>query len=173
MSFPLISLREAFVEPLLPQVCGFLGWGSVLRKLALMSLDWDNITEVRDRLILVWRLVQLARSVDMQHTYRKVSLIDNQPFVWIRRKGWAVARWEEVISLEGMHCCSPWHLLRRYVYLTKDLEEPGSLVLLSTCAPYRPLQANTVGSVTKKLLFPLGISGGWGPHSTRGAGVLM
>ena len=90
-----------------PKHAAFWDGGSVLRKLALMSLDWDNITEVRDRLILVWRLVQLARSVDLQRIYRKVSLIDNQPFVWIRRKGWDVAQWEEVFFPEGMRMCSP------------------------------------------------------------------
>ena len=156
-----------------PKYATFWDGGSVLQKLASQPLNWDSVSQVRDRMILVWRLVQLARSVDLQRTFRKVCLIDKQPFVWIRRKGWPLPRWEEVVSLEGLPTCSPWHLLCHYVHLTREFVAPGSPVLISTCPPYKPLQANTLGSITKRLLFPLGISGGWGAHSTRGAGVLM
>ena len=49
---------------------------------------------------------------------------------------------------------------------------PGGAFLLALVAPFGPIKANTIGSITKRLLEKFGIATGvWGPHSTRGAGV--
>ena len=139
-------------------------------------LDWQSISEVRDRLILAWRLVQLARSVDLARLYRHVSFVDTRPFVWIQRKGWLQPRWEEVIRLPDVPNLCPWTLLRQSVALTAALPgiAPRSPVLRALVAPLAPLYSKTVGSITSKLLEKFGVSRCfWGAHSTRGPGVAM
>ena len=47
-------------------------------------------------------------------------------------------------------------------------------MFLSLTPPFRPLTANSIGRITKKMLADLGVPvGSFGPHSTRGAGVKM
>ena len=63
--------------------------------------------------------------------------------------------------------------MQAYVTLTSPLVPAGSLLLRQLHPPYKPLVANAVGSITKKVLPDLGVPMSfWGPHSTRGAGVL-
>ena len=76
--------------------------------------------------------------------------------------------------IEGLNpALSPAHLVRRYIALTASHCPVGSPLLRSLRPPYPPpLKANTIGSITKRLLAPLGVPMGvYGPHSTRGAGV--
>ena len=68
---------------------------------------------------------------------------------------------------------SPVHLIKCHVKLTAHLVPAGSELLRQVTPPYRALVANTIGSITKKLLAKFGVSTSvWGPHSTRGAVVL-
>jgi hypothetical protein len=62
--------------------------------------------------------------------------------------------------------------MQAYVAATHSHGVPGGFLLLSLKPPYRPISADTVGSITKKALQAWGVpSQFWGPHSTRGAGV--
>ena len=59
----------------------------ILEKLRLEPLGWNNVLEVRTRLILVLRLLHLARSIDLQRMVRTISFLDGKAFVLLRRKG--------------------------------------------------------------------------------------
>ena len=148
----------------------FWDMGSVLKKLASSPLDFSDVKQVRDRLILCWRLLGLYRSVDLAQVYRQVSWAGEKPFVLVKRKGWRAPRWEQAMVFEDVHL-SPWHLLCQYVKLTCHLPK-GSLLLRSLLAPFSPIGSDRVASLTRKMLQDLGVPMYfWGPHSTRGAGV--
>ena len=156
-----------------PKYSTFWSASTVVQKLAEKPLDWSSLSAVRDRLILAWRLIQLTRSIDLARLYRRLSYVEDRPFVWIHRKGWPRPRWEEVVRLDACPAISPFHLLQCYVALTSFLP-PDSVVLRALKAPHPPISSNTIGSLTRRLLSSFGVPMSvWGPHSTRGAGVLM
>ena len=80
-----------------PKYSVFWSAGRVVKLLAHQRLNWDSVEQVRDRLILCWRLFGLHRSIDLARLYRKVSFVNRRPFVVIDRKGWPDPRWEEVL----------------------------------------------------------------------------
>ena len=126
---------------------------------------------VRGPLILVFRLLQLFRSVDLAQTWRSCSYAGTEMFVTVQRKGASKPAWEPLIE-GGEPGLSPAHLIRAYVALTAAHCPPGSPLLRSLKAPYRPIKANSIGGITKRLLSALGVPMGvYGAHSTRRAGV--
>ena len=93
--------------------------------------------------------------------------------VWIsvRRKGQVRSRFERLIQLE-LPALSPLHLTHAYVRMTAAIASKGGPLFLSTRAPFKPLSANALGSLTRKILQSMGVpTEHFGPHSTRGAGV--
>ena len=79
-----------------------------------------------------------------------------------------------MLTLPDTPDVSPWHLLQHYVALTAHQAQEVTLLLRALKAPFAPLQANNVGSLTRELLKGLGVDvSHWTPHSTRGAGVAM
>jgi hypothetical protein len=153
-----------------PKYSVFWSMEEVVARLAKQPLNWNSVLEVRNRLIMVWRLFALHRSVELSRIYRKVSFVGGEPFVLLRRKGWNTPRWEQVVVLETVSL-SPFHLLKRYVELTSFLPE-GSLVLRALKEPYSPISSDRVASLTKVLLSQLGVpTSFWTAHSTRGAAV--
>jgi hypothetical protein len=146
--------------------------GQVLQALAATQLKPGDVGALRDRLILCCRLLALHRGVDLSRVVRTVSMVQGQPYILLKRKGWKTFKWEQVISLPHHPGISPWHLLQAYVQATHGQCHPGGPLLLQLNPPYKPLTANTVNSITKKLLLKLGVPMSvWGAHSTRGAGV--
>ena len=144
----------------------------ILAAMAADQLDMKDVRAVRDRLILVCRLITLHRGVDLSRLQRVVSMVNGRPFMLVQRKGWKSKRWEQIISLPLCPQLSPWHLIKAYVSMTKAQASPGGYLLLSLAAPWKPLTANTVNSITKQLLKKYGVNTAfWGAHSTRGAGV--
>jgi hypothetical protein len=132
-----------------------------------------SLESIRNRLILSWRFFQLSRSIDLARTFRKVSMVGDVPFIWVQRKGWPRPRWEEVVCLPSCPELCPWALLKLYVSKSSALPA-GSLLLRGLRPPFAPLTSNSIGSLTRRMLHLLGLPpGAWGPHSTRGAGVLM
>ena len=53
----------------------------VLNQLALESLDLSNVQEVRDRLIICWRLLGLHRSIDLARLKHTISMVGDTPFI--------------------------------------------------------------------------------------------
>jgi hypothetical protein len=150
----------------------FWSAGDVLQALAATQLKPGDVAALRDRLILCCCLLALHRGVDLSRVVRTVSMVQGQPYILLKRKGWKTFKWEQVISLPQHPGISPWHLLQAYVQATQGHCDPGGPFLLQLTPPYRPLTANTVNSITKKLLLNLGVPMSvWGAHSTRGAGV--
>ena len=129
----------------------------VLKKLAEKKLNWSSVQEVRDRLIVVSRLLNLARSIDLARTWRRCSRVGDQFYVLTQRKGQRTPQWEAMVSLADNPSISPVHLMQAYVRLTSAFAPAGSLLLRQLQPPYDALQANTVGSITKKVLRDLGI----------------
>ena len=82
----------------------------LVRHLAATPMNWDDVTELRDRLVICCKLLCLHRSCDLAHVLRTVSLVDGKPFMLLRRKGWKSPRWERVVSLP--HLILPWHLMQ-------------------------------------------------------------
>ena len=139
----------------------------VLQKLVHKPIKWHVIEEVRERLILVCRLLLLFRSIDFSRTLR------GNMYVLVRRKGQLHHQCDDVMKL-GLKVISPADLVLRYVELTSGQDVPGSALLLQLHAPYGPLSSNAIGSLTKKALQKLGVDmRHFGPHSTRGAAVKM
>ena len=84
-----------------------------------------------------------------------------------------IFKWERVLSIPSCPQISPFHLLHLYVGLTRFQGKVGGPVLLSLKAPFKPISADTVGSITKKILESVGVSSAWGPHSRSGAGASL
>ena len=146
----------------------------MLDKVKKCSLDWKSVAQVRDRLILMFRLLHLARSVDLSRTYRALSCFQGASWILLRRKGEVQPRWERVLRWPGEPALCPETLLLKYVELTHTKVPAGSPLLVSLGAPYTPLSSNTIGSITKRLLGTYGIDTlAFAAHSTRGAGVAM
>jgi hypothetical protein len=146
----------------------------VLKKLSAEPLKWTSIEEVRNRLVIVSRLLNLFRSVDLARTYRCQSQVGNTVFVLTQRKNQKKPQWEALIKVPGSPSICPVTLMNKYVAMTASHVPSGSLLLRQLKPPYAPLSNNTVGSITKKVLSKFGIDTSfWGPHSTRGAGVQL
>ena len=122
---------------------------TVLDKLAHMALDWESIQEVRDRLIIIFRLLNLSRSIDLARTWRCMSQVGEQAFVLTQRKNQNRPQWEAVIKLKEPVALSPLALLMQYVRLTASFVPAGSFLLRQLKPPFAPLCANTIGSITK------------------------
>jgi hypothetical protein len=60
-------------------------------------LDINNVSQVRDRLIMSWRFFMLYRNVDLARCFRTVSVIDNRAYVLVGRKSWTQPQFEEVV----------------------------------------------------------------------------
>ena len=101
---------------------------TIVKRLATTPLSWDNIVELRDRLIIVSRIFCLLRSVDLSRLLRTVSVVHGTPYMLVQRKGWKVHKWEQSISLPSVPAISPGHLIQKYVDLTSNYVSPGPLV---------------------------------------------
>ena len=133
-----------------------------------------SMSALRNKCILSWRLFMLYRSVDLSRLYRKISFIDNQPYVWVQRKGWSQPRWEAVPILPSLGQLCPWTSLLTYVQATADHCLAGSEVFRSLTPPFHKLCSNSLGRITREILRDQGINVSlWQPHNTRGAGVSM
>ena len=154
-----------------PKYCDFWDPSPLLQKLLSIPFSWENLADVRNRLILVLKIFHLMRSIDCARIQRTISFIDNRPFILVQRKGWLSPRWEEIMSFSANQKISPWHLLLAYVNLTDRMASPGDPLFLNLKRPFRPLTSDRIATLTKKILTSLGLQGHWGAHSTRGAGV--
>ena len=149
-------------------------WDSekVFTPLMHTKLDWTSVKEVRNRLILILRLLHLCRSIDLKRIIRTLSIQNNKFWVLIKRKQELKHKWEELMILRDQPNCCPTTLTLHYVHLTSPFALPGSPLLRGLVPPFAPLSNKTIGSITKASLAQLGVNMNiFGPHSTRGAGV--
>ena len=82
-----------------PKYPAFYSASDLLKRLQALPFDWSSIQDVRDRLIICRRFVQLTRSVDLARMYRKISHLQGKPYIFIHRKGWLGARCTATASL--------------------------------------------------------------------------
>ena len=149
-----------------------------LRRLLARPLNRSSVSQVRDRLLIVWRLFQLHRSVNLEHARRAVSEVNGKCYILAKQKGWTEYRWEQVLSFPSNHDAIPWHLLLLYAKLTELLlpkgTKEGRPVCWSLSRPYKPIGAKRLAALTKNVLQAHGVDTTvWQVHSTRGAGVDM
>ncbi len=140
---------------------------SVLAKMARQPLDLTSVSQVRGRLILALRLLQLTRSIDLERASRSISMAGGQAFMLLRRKGHLRPSWEGLIDGGLPLGINPCKLLKHYVAITASQGTPGGPLLLALSGK-TALKADTIGSITKGLLLAFGVDiAFWGPHSTR------
>ena len=145
----------------------------LLTVLVRTPLSWSSVQEVRDRCIIIMRILHLCRSVDLARLLRRKAASKGSTWISIRRKGQPRHRFEKLIVL-NVEAVSPLHLVNHYVTLTLQQGKPGGPMFLALQPPYKPLSSSSLGSITKKVLTKLGVpTQFFGPHSTRGAGVSM
>ena len=141
-----------------PKYATFWDAQPVLKKLIRQKINWKNESQVRDRLILVLRLLQLCRSIDLSRMWRTMSQVGNEFYIKIQRKGALRPTWEQLLELpSGQSDICPVALALAYVDLTKRHCPDGSLLFRSVTSPYAPLSANSIGRITRNLLHGLGV----------------
>ena len=133
---PLLKACKRTWNQSVPKYPAFWSASPVVKALTKQPLTWSSIPQVRDRLILSWRVFQLARSIDLSRLFRKISFLGEKPFVWIQRKGWLTPRWEEVVYLPNLPALCPWQLLQAYVKLTHLHCAEETEVLRTLHAPF-------------------------------------
>ena len=99
----------------------------LLEKLKRCPLDWNDVSAVRDRAILVLRLFHLCRSIDLARALRARSVLSNQVYWKLQRKGMKFAKWEALMTLPD-RALSPVHLLSAYVRMTSHQGKGGGSV---------------------------------------------
>ena len=146
---------------------------AVLETLQKLPLDWHSVQAVRDRCIVVLRLLHLCRSIDLARALRSQSKLADKQYWLLKRKGAKRPGWEALLSLP-IPSVSPVHLLNKYVALTSSQGKAGGPVFLAVTPPFAPLTSNSIGRITKNILLHMGIPVTiFGAHSTRGAAVKM
>ena len=128
----------------MPKYSVFWDASDVLGKLAAQPVLWHSVESVRGLLILVFRLLQLFRSVDLAQTWRSCSYAGTEMFVTVQRKGASKPAWEPLTE-GGEPGLSPAHCARAYVALTAAHCPPGSPLLQSLKALYPPSRPTASG----------------------------
>ena len=139
----------------------------MLKKLLAQHLDWKSVEQVRNPLIIVCRILNLFRSIDLARTFRCKSQVGDTTYVLTQIKNQRKPQWEALLKIQCQTTICPVTLMNQYVKMTALHVPSGSQLLRQQKPPYAPICNNTVGSITRSLLQSLG------PHSTRGAGVQM
>jgi hypothetical protein len=143
----------------------------VLRQMiTTKSLQSMTESELRGRLIMLFRLLALNRGIDLERTQRTVSVVHDSCFVLVRRKGWLTPKWEEVIKNDDFPCLSPFHVLKEYVRKTAHFAPPGGPLLWSL-DHRKALTSNTINSLTKDMLKILAFQFPTGQRTARGEQV--
>jgi hypothetical protein len=71
----------------------------ILKKLqSTQPLTDFSVPELRNRLILLFRLLALHRGIDLARTQRSLSMVDGKFFILVQRKGWRCPRWEQIMQ---------------------------------------------------------------------------
>jgi hypothetical protein len=102
----------------------------ILRKLQTeRPLSSFSVSELRNRLILVFRLLALHRGIDLARTQRTISVVGDKHFILVQRKGWKAPRWEQVAKMDDEPSLSPFHVMAAYVNKTAPFVPPGGPLL--------------------------------------------
>ena len=162
-----------------PKYADFWDAKTILGKILCEPLNWHDVQQVRDRAIILLRLLHLCRSIDLARSWRRKSQDhSHQVWLWLQRKGARRPTFEKLMNFSAaqpsLSLICPTAVLLQYVKLTSALAKPGSKLFLSLKNPFRPLSASTIGGITKRILQKLGVPMSiFGAHSTRGAAVKM
>ena len=123
-----------------------------IARLASTPFNSHSVEELRLRLLLCLRFFMLCRNIDLERIFRTVSFINERPFILIKRKGQLKPQWEQVVTIPGCDTLCPWKLLQKYVALTATQALPGTPLFITLKPPFKPLKANSIGSLTRHAL---------------------
>ena len=128
-------------------------WDPMPIFLAFINTSYDRgvISQVRLKLILLWRFLTFFRSIHFSQVRRDVSSIGDRNWVVVRRKNQWDFRWEEVPSLQD-HAWSPWHILCLCVSLTSKQVAPGGPLLITLHRSFAALTSNAIEGLTRREL---------------------
>lgn len=122
---------------------------------------------IRERLILLLRILCLYRGCDLAGAVRKVRS-EKQPWmIFMKRKGRPKASWYPIPHINPP-ACDPQHWLVTYMALTQDYAQPELFCSLRNAGPRKPICSDTINSITTAYLHARGLQD-WTAHSTRGA----
>ena len=99
-----------------------------------------STAELRGRLIVLFRLLALHRGIDLSRTQRTLSVVGDQHFILLRRKGWPTPKWEQLLKYDDIPSLSPFHVMQAYVEKTSFVP-PGGPLLWSLDGK-KPLSSN-------------------------------
>jgi len=147
----------------------------LLKTLLAQYLDWKSVEQVRNRLIIVCRILNLFRSIALARTLLCKTKVGDTTYVLTKRKKSEKASVGGTPKIARSTYNLPSHIDESIRKKMTALHVPsGSQLLRQVKPPDAPICNNTVGSITRSMLTSLGINTAfWGPHSTRGAGVQM
>ena len=157
-----------------PRYAAFWCGTTVLQSLMAPPVNFRCRIQVRNTLIIVWRLLHLYRSVDLAHLRRLWAKGPNgELYIAAQRKGWLSYRWERVMVLPNHPNVCPLHLIVRYMHITPE-GAPRVPLLVALVKPHGALSSDRVGALTKHILQAHGVDvTHYKPHTTRGAGKLI
>jgi len=123
---PLLQPFKRLWNVSIEKYASFWSATNLLQKLAATPLAPEpTLPVLRDRLILCCKLLLLHRSIDLSRVLRTTSMVEDTPFLMIKRKGWQQHKWEKILALPTMPHISPWHLIVQYVRKTSYMAKPG------------------------------------------------
>ena len=113
---------------------------TILQKLLCEPLAWQDVQQVRNRAIILLRLLHLCRSIDLARAWRRASPYQGL-WLWLQRKGARRPSFEKLMSLTTQNAAlqfvCPTAVVLQYVKLTANLAKPGSKLFLSLTPPLR------------------------------------
>ena len=138
-------------------MCNFLGCVGDFVETGPATIGTVNFRHQRETSFVV-EIVVLAQKCGLKQDFDMCFHIQWTSFHLNQEKGLGNVRWEELPTTPECPALCPWSVLQHYVRLTAGLVPPGSQVFISLQPPFKALSANSLGSVTKKLLQKYGIS---------------
>jgi hypothetical protein len=112
---------------------------AILQKLLCEPLHWQDAQQVRNRAIILLRLLHLCRSIDLARSWRRQSHHQGSLWWWLQRKGARRPAFEKLMdfssTVPSLQRICPTAVLVQYVMLTSSLAKPGGKLFLSLNPP--------------------------------------
>jgi len=124
-----------------------------------------NEIELRDRAIILLRVLCMFRGIDLAKAHRPLKLKQGVYFLYMKRKGRTNWAWFPVPQLKP-EVLDPVASVQAYIQATPNRGPE----LFWAAPPHqpKPLKSDTINGITKRLLNKYGLSE-YAAHSTRGA----
>ena len=122
---------------------------------------------IRERLIILLRILCLYRGVDLAQAHRRINTAQQPWMIWMLRKGRPQATWYPILEIQPM-AVNPQYWLTQYLAITQDVTHQELFTALPGRLGRTPLKSDSINSLTTAFLRARGLQD-WTAHSTRGA----